>query len=252
MSDEGQSAIDAIAERLKEKGIVVDMRQPTDEEIEESLASKENLLQDKLTAKMGTTEEKAALLKKYEDAQAALELRKKEAAEERARRIEEQKQLQKVQEEQRKLERDRKRGEKEKLKAERRQKQQTAEALEQQLSDTLKQYEEALAHQQVVRSDVSRLERRAAEAEEEMVNATAAKNRAQEKLDKATEKALAARKLVAEAKSPALDENISALKEKLETEFYQVKQAWDHINPKKRRRELMNNELRKMVRDKLK
>jgi hypothetical protein len=48
--------------------------------------------------------------------------------------------------------------------------------------------------------------------------------------------------------NPALDENLAGLKKNLRDLFTRCNEAWGNINPKKKRKELRNNELRKSIR----
>lgn len=206
---------------------------PTAEEVAETLAKK-------------------ALLLRYRENQEAKEQRKKEAMETRAKEAEIKriyaKEQQKAKDEARQFERDAKRGERERLNAERNQRRQTAVALEEELSITTRQYEEALIARNAVRGTVARKERVAAEAEDEANKAFKIMNAATIRFNTLNEKKLNARKQVQEAKSPSIDTNLASLKTKLSEGFYTVQKAWECINPKKRRKELQNNELRKRVR----
>ena len=205
-----------------------------DEEIKENLASKEELLREYRKKQDALTQRNKA----------SMEVNAKEAE---TKRLYDQEQ-QKAKDEARQFKRDAKRGEREKLEAERRQKHKTAQALEIVLQQTCRQYEEALASRNVVRGTVAQKERLATEAKIVAEAAFKATNQAHIQYMEAKEKALFTRKAVQEAKSPSLDANITAIKTKLQDEFTQVHDAWDHFS-KKRRKELQNNELRKQVRD---
>lgn len=227
----------ALLDVNEDKNTVVIAR-PTDEEVKASLESKEELLRT------------------YQIRQEALKQRNKDIAERKrleAEAIKESaRKMAAEKAEAQRLLREEKETYKAACKAEARQKQQTAKALESKLEKTRQDYESSVTRRAVMRPQISKLENAAKEAEEAVERAMEVERRAKEKLNQATDKALAARKRVLEAKSPELDANIDSLKAKLKEEYTQVQEAWKHINPKKRRKELMNNDLRKKVRDLLK
>lgn len=241
----------AILEKAKAgKQIVLDLRSGTKiDEVVESLLKKKELLK-------GLQESDSDVLEEYKKNQEALIQRNKEYTElrlkEREERIEAEKIVQERKAQAQKLLREEKQAARGQLNAERRQKHQTAVALEDCLSNTRRQYEEALAQRNVIQVTVSKLEVKAKNAAKESREAEVAFERAKRKFEEAMDKRLRCDGLVLMAKSPKLDSNISSLREKLKTQSTQVHDAWQHVNPKKRRKELMNNVLRKQVRDLLK
>lgn len=231
------------------KPIILDLRSGAKiDGVVESLLKKKDILKE-----IQTDDE---LIVEYKKNQEALARRNKEYTELRLKRREarlvEEKTAAERKVQAQKLIREKKQSAREQVKAERRQQHQTAVALEDRLSDTMKHYEGALAQGKFIGLSVSKLEVKAKFASKEAKEARLAFERAEAKHLEAVDQQLRCDKRVLMAKSPKLDANIAALRERLQSESRGVQEAWSHVNPKKRRKELMNNNLRKQVRDILK
>ena len=244
----------ALMNRVEGETIIIDKR--TMKVVPESGEKVKNLTQEELYGKLlgqpATDTNKEDILRIYDENKKALAERNKQIAKQRQAKIEIDKVIQKEKEDSRRKQRDEKVAVREKLNEERRQHRNTAVTLEDCMSETLRQYEEAVTQRNLVRQDVTKLEVKAKDAAEEAESALEAFERARRKYEDAEDERLRRDKLVMLAKSPKLDENISSLRGKLQSEFNQTRDAWEHVNPKKRRKELQNNALRKMVRDVLK
>lgn len=122
-----------------------------------------------------------------------------------------------------------------------------AKELEIELADARDIYVAAATHRDAAKSDCKVARIKAKEIALNVKRKQEAFEIAKLRLQGAIEEQIAIDRQVLDLSNPALDKNLAALKQHLQDLSNRSNAAWGNINPKKRRKALRNNDLRKSV-----